>query len=424
MTRGTVAAGSSSPPSSAPFLLLFGAGCAASGAALALAFQRLLLLRTRKARSDPETNPQVARDLVWASIGGAMNAAMVYAGDHLRIYSALRVLCAASSSSSSSSYATAVSLAEATGYDRRWLREWLAQQAAMGILRLLPGDGDDDESLHYRLPAATAEVLANPDSKDYDVAMVQMVPALVNRAKTMLPEAFSTGLGRPYDDPDVAEAIDRQHRKHVRDTFIPKILRTVLDGDVAKMLERGCKVSDLGCGAGIMLVSLARAFPNSTFHGYEVSKPALDKAAYNLAASKVKNVFLHNANEEGESLGDRKGEFNLCVVYDVLHDCTNPADLIRQVKVSLKPVGVWLLADIPAAETIRKNLEVMPAASTYLSFSTCLCMSCSLSEKGGAGLGTLGFSIPVAKKMLTEGGFRKVEVITEVDNARWFLVQP
>jgi hypothetical protein len=310
------------------------------------------------------------------------------------------------------------------GLNQRWLREWLAQQTAMGVLTLLPGEGDDDASLLYRLPRATAEVLANPDSKEYDISMIQMVPTLVNRAKTMLPEAFSTGLGRPYDDPDIAEAIDRQHRKHIRDIFIPQILGTVLDGRIKTTLEQGCKVSDLGAGAGIMLLSLARAFPNSTFHGYEVSLPALEKAAYNLAKSKLTNVFFHNANEPGESLGDCNNEFDLCIVFDVLHDCTNPPDLIRQVKVSLKAdTGVWLLADIPAAESTRKNLQANPTASTYWSFSTCLCMSCSLSEKGGAGLGTLGFSIPVANKLLSEGGFEKVEVITEIDNARWFLVQ-
>jgi 2-polyprenyl-3-methyl-5-hydroxy-6-metoxy-1,4-benzoquinol methylase len=293
----------------------------------------------------------------------------------------------------------------------------------MKVIRLLPGTGDDDASLHYRLPAATAEVLADPESKEYDISMIQMVPALVNRAKTMLPEAFVTGMGRPYDEPDVAEAIDRQHRKHVRDIFIPEVLQTVMDGTIYKQLQEGCKVSDLGCGAGVMLISLAQTFPNSTFHGFEVSKVALEKAAFNLGKSRLKNVFLHDANKPGESLSDRKEEFDLAVVFDVLHDSTNPSDLIRQVKVSLKPSGVWLLADIPAKASTRENLAQLPTAATYFAISACLCMSCSLSEKGGAGLGTLGLSIPVAKKLLAEGGFETTVVLMEKDNARWFLVK-
>lgn len=237
----------------------------------------------------------------------------------------------------------------------------------------------------------------------------------------MLPEAFSTGIGRPYDDPEISEAIDRQHRKHIRDTFIPTLLPSV--PQALAMLQKGCQVADLGCGAGVMLILLARAFPNSTFHGYEVSVQALAKAAHNVAAAKVTNIFLHDANQPGESLGDQKGFFDLCIVFDVLHDCTNPADLIQQVRVSLKPqTGLWLLADIPSAPSVRENLKDVPNPATYFAFSTCLCMSCSLSEKGGAGLGTLGFSIPVARKMLTEGGFANIDVLLEKDNARWFLV--
>lgn len=291
----------------------------------------------------------------------------------------------------------------------------------MGILKLLPGDGDDDASLHYRLPIATGDVLANPESKEYDVAMIQGVPALVSRAKTMVPEAFLTGLGRPYDEPDVAEAIDRQHTRHIRDTFIPELLPKTLDGKILQKLETGGKVADLGCGAGVMLISLAKAFPKSTFHGYEVSKVALEKAATNAAKARLSNLYFHDANDHGESLGECDKEFDLVVVYDVLHDSTHPADLIAQVKKAMKPEGHWLLADIPSKDTLRENIAA-PGASAYFGFSTCLCMSCALSVEGGAGLGTLGFSIPVAKKMLKEGGFDNVEVIMEKDNARWFLV--
>lgn len=62
-------------------------------------------------------------------------------------------------------------------------------------------------------------------------------------------------------------------------------------------------------------------------------------------------------------------------------------------------------------------------------FSTCLCMSCSLSnpDKGdgkgnGKGLGTLGFTVPVARKLLREGGFEGIEVLHEYSNTRWFQV--
>lgn len=368
-------------------------------------------------KKDPETEYAVGHELVWNNIHGAMNAAMLYVGDHLKLYDELKRLCA-----KDNAYTTAVELAETTGLNQRWLREWLAQQAAMGVLTLLPGSGDSDEELHYRLPAATAQVLADPSSKEYDISMIQMVPALVHRAKTMVPEAFRHGVGRPYDEPDVAEAIDRHHSRHIKYVFMPKVLGQCVP-EIQQQLEAGIKVADLGCGAANMLVALAKAFPKSTFHGFEISTVALEKAAYNIAAAKLKNVFLHDCNIVSENLNQHKGEFDLCVVFDVLHDSTHPLDLVKQVKAGLKPeTGRWLLADIPAAESTRANLTQLAAPATYYAFSSCLCMSCALSVEGGAGLGTLGFSVPVAKKMLAEGGFENVKVLMEEDNARWFLV--
>jgi cyclopropane fatty-acyl-phospholipid synthase-like methyltransferase len=41
---------------------------------------------------------------------------------------------------------------------------------------------------------------------------------------------------------------------------------TKLDGVVAK-LETGAKVADVGCGAGVALIEMAKAYPRSDFHG-------------------------------------------------------------------------------------------------------------------------------------------------------------
>lgn len=108
---------------------------------------------------------------------------------------------------------------------------------------------------------------------------------------------------------------------------------------------------------------------------------------------------------------------------DVLHDAPFPSDLIAQVKRRLSPTGVWLLADIAGLPGVRANLKANPAAATMYAFSTCLCMSCALSEPGGEGLGTLGFSVPVATRMLGAQGFSDVKVLLEADNTRWFQVR-
>ena len=330
-----------------------------------------------------ETDHTIGRKLVWDSIGGAMNASMMYIGDHLGIYTVLRECCAAPGSS-----VTARGLSQKTGFHQRWLREWLAQQAAMGVLKLLPGSGNDDADLRYRLPFATAEVLASETSTQYDISMIQIVPALVHRAKTMLPLSFASGLGRMYDEPDVAEAIDRHHRRHFRDILLPQVIPKAANGRVLQMLEKGIQVADRIRGAGVLLLTLAQAFPNSTFHGFEISHAALGVGHQQYWESQRDESRGARCYETWRVVGRFRRHFRSRTTFDVLHDSTDPQDLIAQVKASLIPgKGIWLLADIPAAPTIRENLLQMKAPSTFFAFSMCLCMSCALSVEGGAGLG-------------------------------------
>jgi precorrin-6B methylase 2 len=365
---------------------------------------------------DPEIDPSSAHDAVWTSIGGALKAAQLYIGDRLDLYSTLRDACSEPKSS-----VTAEELADMTGYHARWLGEWLAQQASMGILVLLPGNKENEEELRYRIPRATADVLANPDSPEYDVSLIMCIPSLVHRAKTMLPEAFLTGIGRPYDEPEVAQGIDRHHRIEIRDILLPQILPRVKNGAVHKALQDGCKVADLGCGAGNLVLAMARQYPNSTIDGYEVSQQALSIGATELVKSQVKNAFLMDANED--SLGSHENEYDVIMTFDVLHDAPDPKELIRQARAALKPDGVWILGDVAGKASVRENVTKNAGAGMQLAFSTCLCMACSLSTKDGAGLGTLGFSVPVAEKMLKEGGFQSVRVIMETKkNTRWFEV--
>ena len=178
-------------------------------------------------------------------------------------------------------------------------------------------------TVRFRLPRAMGEVLADPTSDEHDISMIQLVPALVQRARTMLPNAFRTGIGRDYDDSDITEAIDRQNRKSIRTVVLPKV---VPQSGVQEQLEAGCAVAELGCGGGNMLVALAEAFPQSTFHGYEVSAPALEHARAAVTARGLQSrVILHDARKAGEALGDEGGQkFDVVLIHDVLHDAPFP----------------------------------------------------------------------------------------------------
>ena len=359
---------------------------------------------------DGEDDHGAARARVWRSIGGAVTAAQLYVGDKLGLYASLKFLCATAYA------ATPEDLAFHANIDERWAREWLAQQAAAGFVKLLPGTGDS--RLRFRLKRAYADVLADPNHEEYDISLVRMVPALVQRARTALPEAFRSGRGVAYDDEDISRAIDDAHAKHIRLVLLPVVLGKL--GSIVGRLERGGAIADLGCGGGNLVIALARRFPLAKVVGFEVSDTALAVARKRLAAAKLPNASVVDARETPMGAA---GPFDLVTTYDVLHDAPKPEQLVEEAAAALAPGGVWLLGDMAARDGVRANVEQHPGAATMYAFSTCLCMACALSEPGGRGLGTLGFSERVAREMvLGRGLFTECRVLHEADNTRWFEV--
>ena len=359
---------------------------------------------------DGEDDHGAARARVWRSIGGAVTAAQLYVGDKLGLYASLKFLCATAYA------ATPEDLAFHANIDERWAREWLAQQAAAGFVKLLPGTGDS--RLRFRLKRAYADVLADPNHEEYDISLVRMVPALVQRARTALPEAFRSGRGVAYDDEDISRAIDDAHAKHIRLVLLPVVLGKL--GSIVGRLEHGGAIADLGCGGGNLVIALARRFPLAKVVGFEVSDTALAVARKRLAAAKLPNASVVDARETPMGAA---GPFDLVTTYDVLHDAPKPEQLVEEAAAALAPGGVWLLGDMAARDGVRANVEQHPGAATMYAFSTCLCMACALSEPGGRGLGTLGFSERVAREMvLGRGLFTECRVLHEADNTRWFEV--
>ena len=83
----------------------------------------------------------------------AMEVATVYLGDRLGLYQAL----------ADAGPATPAELAERTGTNERYAREWLEQQAVVGILAV-EDSAADGAARRYMLPEGHAEVLLDQDS--------------------------------------------------------------------------------------------------------------------------------------------------------------------------------------------------------------------------------------------------------------------
>jgi 2-polyprenyl-3-methyl-5-hydroxy-6-metoxy-1,4-benzoquinol methylase len=321
---------------------------------------------------------------VFGALGGAMTAAMICLGDRLGLFRAL----------ADGAPVDSVSLADRTGLHERWLREWLHQQGAAGVLDYA-GDG------RFALSAEGAALLADDASPLCGIGHFAHLPQLMG-VVDRLPEAFRSGVGLPYDafGPDGAHAIERGFAPWFRSLLVPLAL-PALPG-VVERLAVGAVAADVGCGAGVALVEMAKAFPASEFHGWDVSEHALARAADNRAAAGVSNVLLHDARSEPLPDDHR---FALVTTFDCLHDMTDPAAVMRRIRGAIAPDGVWLICDIKSRGGYEAEVARNPMAPMMYGISVLSCLSSALSEPGGAGLGTLGLSEDLARRMTRDAGF-------------------
>jgi 2-polyprenyl-3-methyl-5-hydroxy-6-metoxy-1,4-benzoquinol methylase len=339
---------------------------------------------------DPERLKDYAKQL-FGHLSGAVTSTLIYLGDELGLYRAL-----------AEGPATSEELARRTGLAERWVREWLYNQAAAQVV-------ENRGAGRFALSPEAEAVLADERHPAFGLGMFSQLPKQIGVA-TQLRECFRTGVGLPYDalGPEGAQGVERGFAPWVRNFLVPVGVRRI-EG-LREKLEAGARVADVGCGAGLALIELAKHFPKSELHGYELSRHALARAEANQREAGTPNVHFHDVRAEPLP-GD--GRFDLVLTFDCLHDMAHPQEVMERIRHAIAPDGVWMIADIKAHPTFEENAEKNPMAALMYGFSVLTCMSSALSEPGGAGLGTLGLPESRAREMTARAGFtrfRRLEI--------------
>ncbi len=326
-------------------------------------------------------------------LGGAVIATTIWLGDELGLYRAMR----------GAGPLTTHEVAKMTGLHERWVREWLQGQAAAGLIDYAAGK--------FELSPEAALVLADEENPASAIGGFADLPEQF-RGAAKLPGSFRSGLGHPYDDGGeaVARGVERMfapwHKTMLTTTALPS-----LDG-VVERLEAGASVADVGCGAGVAAVTVARAFPKSQVHGFDNSKFALARAEANIAAAGAKNVQLHNP-DGGDGLPDAP-TFDLVMTLDCLHDMTRPDIVARAIRKSIRPDGTWFIVDIECGD-FEQNLQ-NPLGGMMYGFSMMTCMSSSASTPDGLALGTVGLPESKMRELVLNAGFSSFERVAGLEH--------
>jgi 2-polyprenyl-3-methyl-5-hydroxy-6-metoxy-1,4-benzoquinol methylase len=187
-----------------------------------------------------------------ADFGSLLTGALVVLGDRLDLY---RTLARASQPLTSNE------LAEQAGCAERYVREWLAAQAASGYVTY-HGDG------RYSLTEEQATAFTEENSPACVIGGFQAMLA-ATRSVDRLTDVFRSGEGLGWHEHhhDLFKGTERFFRPgyiaNLASSWIP-----ALDG-VEDKLRRGAKVADVGCGHGASTIILAQEYPKSSFVGFD-----------------------------------------------------------------------------------------------------------------------------------------------------------
>jgi 2-polyprenyl-3-methyl-5-hydroxy-6-metoxy-1,4-benzoquinol methylase len=323
-------------------------------------------------------------------LGAAMSAVLTFIGDKLGLYKAL----------AASGPVTSKELAQKTNLTERYVREWLAAQAAGGILTY------DAATSRYTLPPEQALALADENSPAFICGAFQIIVSCA-KDEEKIANAFRTGAGLGWHehDPGLFAGTERffrpSYRGHLVSEWIPAL------GNIEAQLQKGGRVADVGCGLGTSTILMAQAYPKSTFVGFDYHGPSLERARKAASDAGVADRVSFEIATAKEYPGK---DYTLVAFFDCLHDMGDPEGAARHVRQSLSREGAWMIVEPMAADKVEDNLN--PVGRVFYSASAMLCTPASMSQEVGLALGAQAGEARL-RGVLSAAGFTRIRRAAE-----------
>ena len=345
-------------------------------------------MATQQAQPVPEPPPLSEEKLnefmmkAIGDMGAAMNASLIAIGEQLGLYKAM----------GSGEKMTSAELASKTKTAERYVREWLNAQAAGGYVNYDPADGK------YWLSPEQAFALAKDDSPAYLPGFFLAAVSVAHDVERLM-QGFRTGEGVGWHEHHhwLFEGTEKFFRPgynaHLLSAWIP-----ALEG-VEQKLKKGAKVADIGCGHGASTIIMARAFPNSTFIGFDYHSGSIERARTLAAQAGLENRAIFEVASAKAYPGN---DYDLITFFDCLHDMGDPVGAARHVFRSLKPDGTWMIVEPRAEDAVEGNLH--PIGRIFYAASTMICTPASLSQEVGLALGAQAGEKRIGE-VVKSGGF-------------------
>jgi len=319
---------------------------------------------------------------ILSDIGTAVQGALSYIGDRMGIFKAMAAAGAP---------LTIEELAERTGLNARYLREWLGAMTAAGYV-----DYDPARSSYF-LPPERAAVLADENNPFFLGGFIQESVPLVSMAPKVA-EAFRSGKGVSQSEypPDMFEAIERTSAGIFKHQLIRRWLPAM--PQVEEKLRAGGSALDVGCGSGRASIAIAQAFPNARVFGFDSHPGSVERARAN---AKTAGLGERVRFEAADCTRLPAHEFDFISTFDVVHDSVDPVGLMKSIRGALASDGTYLMVEMNVSANVAENIN--PLGRLMYSASTLYCLTTSMAQ-GGAAIGAM-MGEPKARELGSAAGF-------------------
>ncbi len=328
--------------------------------------------------------------------GVTLGAALTVIGDKLGLYKALWA----------AGPLTAEELARQTGTVETYVRPWLVNQAAGGVLTY------DEATRRYTLPPEHALALADDTSPYFVLGGYQVVTAMM-KAEARIQEAFRTGEGMLWGEHDhnLFEGTERFFRPGYAANLVSSWLPSLTG--VTEKMGKGARIADVGCGHGASTVIMAEAFPKSLFWGFDNHAPSIVRARQGAIAARVADRVSFEVAAATTYAG---GPYDLIAFFDCLHDMGDPLGALRRAAEKLAKDGSVLIVEPMAGESDGGNMN--PVGRVYAGASA-LCCTPNAVASGNTVLGTIATEKQF-RALAKEAGFHGFRRATETPFNRIF----
>ncbi|MGW2090625.1 class I SAM-dependent methyltransferase [Promicromonospora sukumoe] len=337
-------------------------------------------------------------DRLFGAILGTVDLLSTVLGDRLGWYRSL----------ADDGPATAPQLAERTGTDARYAREWLEQQTVTGLLHL-DADGTPDKRI-FSIPPGTAEILTDPHSLDLLAPIGRMFGA-VGAALPRLLDAYRTGDGVSWDDlgDDAREGQSDANRPWFEQRLAGALASVP---DLHQRLTRpDAQFLDVGSGGGWSSIALGRAYPTARVRGIDIDAPSVLMATENAQAAGVADRvrFTH-----GDAADLPAGRYDAAFAFECVHDMPRPVEVLAAVRESLAPGAPLIVMDEAVAETFAPHGD--DVERLMYGYSIFICLPDGRSSRPSAATGTV-MRPSLLREYGAAAGFSEFEVLPIEDFA-------